>query len=341
MKFLGRSPQQPHEGVSRTHLELFDGEAFAVTHTATTQAAEAIENGRAQDVRHLIIANGAFTGRAALRPLVDGLIGMAEQTSKKLEITMYDDPRTGSRAYGQSYRTERFMHVVDHVRQRHSLDTDLPVHLAGHSRGWLTLVQTAVATYKDQRIGSMTGMAPVGHTPKDLVINAHDVMHVVGLTAGELTDKRAGQGKHARAAKRGLAANAIAHTIGNGLSPFTLNPMEVIRRSSLPLFKEVHEILTTDITQEVVDLSQHVGSVTIMACRYDRYAPGERIATRFASEADFAGQVLMFDTPHNGLLLDSTLVPEVYGHVVGEPVPQLELSPEVDIRTQWRPFPAT
>jgi hypothetical protein len=340
MKFLGHQPKT-QKGFSSTHVELFDGEAFTVTHTATTQAAEAIEKGRAQDIRQLIIANGAFTGRAALRPLVEGLIGIAGASGKKLEVTTYDDPRTGSRAYGQSYRTERFAHVVDHVRERHSLDTDHPVNLAGQSRGWLTLVQAAAATYKDQRIDSLTGMAPVGHTPRNLQVNTHDVMYVVGLTAGELTDKRAGQGKHARATKRGLAANAIAHTIGNGFSPFTVNPMEMVRRSSLPLFQEVHEILTTDITPEVVELSKNVGSVTILACQHDRYAPGERIAQRFANEPGFAGQVVMLDTPHNGLLMDSRLVPEVYGHVMGEPAPQLEVVPEVDIQTGWHPFPAT
>lgn len=339
MKLPGRSPKP--QGFSTTHLELFDGEAFTVTHTATTQAAEAIERGRAQDVRQLIIANGAFTGRAALRPLVEGIIGLAEVSARKLEVTIYDDPRTGSRAYGQSYRTERFVHVVDHVRERHSLDTDKPVHLAGHSRGWITLVQAASASYKDQRIDSLTGIGPVGHTPRDIEVSPKHVLHVLGLTAGELTDRRGWQRDgHARAAKIGIAANAIAHTIGNGLSSFTVNPLEIARRSSMPLFQEVQEILTTDITPEVVELSQSIGSVSVLACRYDRYAPGERIARRFAAEPDFAGQVIMLDTPHVGPLLDSRLVPDIYGYTTGEPVPQLEVVPEVVIRPEWRPYPA-
>jgi len=273
---------------------------------------------------------------------VDGLVAAAAQAGKKLEVTTYDDPRTGNRAYGQSYRTERFMCVVDHVRQQHSLDTDKPVHLAGQSRGWLTLVQAAAAIHKDQRIDSLIGMAPVGHTPRDIQVNTHDVMHVLGLTVGELTDRRAQQrDAHARAVKKGIAANAIAHSLGNGFSEFTLNPLEVVRRAALPMFNEVHEILTTDITPEVIELSRNVGTVTLLACRYDRYAPGERIVERFANEPDFAGQVLLLDTPHNGLLLDSQLVPSVYEHTMGEPVPTLVSAPDMPSATLWQPFPAT
>lgn len=342
MKFLGHPSAQQPEGVSRTHLQLCDNETFTVTHTATPQAARAIERGRAQSVRQLIIANGSFTGRSVLRPLVEGLIGAAGQAGKKLEVTTYDDPRTGSRAYGQSYRTERFMCVMDHVRRHRALDTDQPINLAGQSRGWLTLVQAAAAAHKDQRIDSLTGMAPVGHTPRNIQVNTHDVMHVLGLTFGELTDKRAQQrDAHARTVKKGIAANAIAHSLGNGFSEFTLNPLEVIKRSTLPMFNEVHEILTTDITPEVVDLSHNVGAVTLLACRYDRYAPGERIVERFADEPDFAGQVVLLDTPHNGLLLDSQLVSQVYEYTMGEPVPALEPMPEAAPAPLWQPFPAT
>lgn len=297
----------------QTHQELSDGENYKVTHTTTPAAARAIENGRATEVTELIMANGSFTGRAVLAPLVEGMVRLAANANHPLEVTTYDDPLTGSNAYGQSYRIERYLHVLDHIRSHRGLDTDHPVSLAGQSRGWLTVMGAVMDRHKQERLGTVTGLAPVGHTPRDIQINVHDVMRVLGMTWGELTDPRADQhDRHALAVKANIAKNAIVHTLGNGAHH--RNPLSALHDALWPFMQEVQEILTTDITKDVVTASGTLGqALTLAPCRYDRYAPGEKIVSRFGALPEFAGRVVLLDVPHNGSLLDQHLVPELYG----------------------------
>lgn len=301
-----------HPGLHRTHHELSDGEDYVVTHTATTEAARAIGRGHTTEVRQLVMANGSFTGRAVLAPLVEGMVQLAERSGQKLEITTYDDPLTGSRAYGQSYRTERYLHVLEHVRRHRQLDTDHPVSLAGQSRGWLTVMGAVMDRYKTEQLGTVTGLAPVGHTPRDIQINMHDVTHVLGMTWGELTDPRANQHDwHALTVKANIARNALVHTLGN---VHHRNPWALLQDATMPFMQEVQEILTADITKDVVTASRQLGSaLTLVACKYDRYAPGDEIVERFGALPEFAGRVVLLDVPHNGSLLDQHLVPELYG----------------------------
>ena len=320
-----------HPGLHRTHLELFDGEAYMVTHTATRQAVAAIENGRARDVDELVFANGSFTSRKVLEPLVEGVVALAEQSGRKLEVTTYDDPLTGSRAYGQAYRTERYAHVINHLLRHRRLDTDHPISFAGQSRGWLTIMGMVPDLQGKQELGRLTGMAPVGHTPREIDINTHDVLHVLGMTFGELTDKHANQkDRHALAVKFGILGNAIRHTAGNALAVGDFNPLHMIHNASYPLFQEVQEILTTDVTDVAVEASQHAGALTLLAWEDDRDAPGRRIQERFAGIPEFAGSVVLMDTAHNGSLLDKELVPELYGHLTGYAAPVEMLQPAID-----------
>lgn len=326
MKFF-LNPSHSHKGLHRTHVELHDGSPFTVTHTATPAAARAIEDGQSHGVQEIIMANGSFTGRAVLAPLVENMIDLAHRAGRKLEITTYDDPLTGQSAFRQDARTERFRHVIDHVRTGRRLGEDYPLSLAGQSRGWLSVVGAAIEGCKAERFGRLTGLAPVGHTPHHIEINRHDVTAVLGMTWGELTDEHANQkDRYALKAKLGIARNAVVHTVGNSIAAHDLRPGHAVRNATLPLFREVHEILTTDITDEVVALSNLPGTdVTLFACRHDRYAPGEAIIERFAAIPEFAGQTVLADEAHNSVLLDRHLVPDLYGIITGQPVLAAEL----------------
>lgn len=290
-----------------------------VTHEASSQAAQAIEDGNASTVDSLVIANGSLTSRNVLGPFVHGLIDVAEKNGRALEITTYDDPFTGSSAYGQSYRTERYLRVIRHVRDTRQPDPESPLFLAGQSRGWLTVVQAAEEVVGQQKLGGITGIAPVGHTPMDITVCPKDVAHVLALTAAELLDKRTvfRFGHYARAAKLAMAHNAVSHTIGNAIGDWP--PAQALRAASLPLFAEAQEILTTDVTKNVVGLSQQLGhAVVLAACKYDTYAPGQKVIDRIMAEPGFAGRAIIMDTAHNGPLLDRRLILPLYELLVPE-----------------------
>jgi pimeloyl-ACP methyl ester carboxylesterase len=101
----------------------------------------------------VVMAPGWVGGRQTCADLAQGI---AATSGGRLEVVTYDEPLVGAGAYSRLYRAERFTHVV---RQ---LASQRPLMALGHSRGWLTVLDSAEAWQDGPQVQALVGLTPLG-----------------------------------------------------------------------------------------------------------------------------------------------------------------------------------
>ena len=273
-------------------LTVPDGTAsFALTHFIVPAA----------DTDHptmrVAFVNGLFEGRDMWRPAVSRMARIALRRGDGFEGFTYDEPRTGSSAYAQDYRTERLLRVAERVV--HIDHDDTPVVLSAHSRGWITSVIAAPELLESQHITSLVGTGVAGHTPRSP--ESVTVRSVAELTRQEVT--RLGIGGLSMLGA--LLESAAPHMLTNLWASST----------------EIATIMTTDITADAVDLSKHM-PVEVWACLRDPYCPGAEVIDHLR-DGGFAGTITAIDTCHNGPLVDPRLSEPLYDYMLAAASPVL------------------
>lgn len=251
-----------------------------------------------QPPEHVVVANGYLEDATVLQASAEALIHRAEQEGQPMQITLHDSPMVGARAYGLSYRTERYERVVDHVTHG-----ELPVRLSGHSWGLPQVVTVGHNRLANGlSVESVTGINPNGLTP--VRINPASVVDMLykGVLEARLQAKLLAE---CDVTAVRLGRNALTHILSN-------IPGAVI---------EGYDILTHDFVQDAVDLhgklkADGASRMKIVGSSLDGVCPSG-IMRKNLIDAGFPEEDFVeLETCHGGPLIDPELVGPIYNAVL-------------------------